>query len=123
MEPAPPPSAARLSPGWPCSLRMWLAGALREAPPSTTSCAFSPGRFANRPYVMPDEAAGGRSGNTRITLMATRFLYQAASWKAARWVVAKVEFHAGELFPRVGFIVTNLERSMWGIPIGRVYHA
>lgn len=72
---------------------------------------------------MPDEAAGGRSGNTRITLMATRFLYQAASWKAARWVVAKVEFHAGELFPRVGFIVTNLERSMSGIPIGRVYHA
>jgi hypothetical protein len=24
-------------------------------------------------------------------------------------VVAKVEFHAGELFPRVGFILTNLE--------------
>jgi hypothetical protein len=23
-------------------------------------------------------------------------------------VVAKVEFHCGELFPRVGFIVTNL---------------
>jgi len=37
------------------------------------------------------------------------FLYQAASWKTARRVVAKVEFHAGELFPRVGFIVTNLE--------------
>ena len=37
------------------------------------------------------------------------FLYQAASWKSARRVVAKVEFHAGELFPRVGFIVTNLE--------------
>jgi hypothetical protein len=36
------------------------------------------------------------------------FLYQAASWKTARRVVAKVEFHAGELFPRVGFIVTNL---------------
>jgi hypothetical protein len=30
------------------------------------------------------------------------FLYQAASWKTARRVVAKVEFHAGELFPRVG---------------------
>ena len=26
-----------------------------------------------------------------------------------RRVVAKVEFHLGELFPRVGFIVTNLE--------------
>jgi hypothetical protein len=37
------------------------------------------------------------------------FLYQAASWKTARRVVAKVEFHAGELFPRLGFIVTNLE--------------
>ena len=27
----------------------------------------------------------------------------------SRRVVAKVEFHFGELFPRVGFIVTNLE--------------
>ena len=36
------------------------------------------------------------------------FLYQAASWKSARRVVAKVEFHFGELFPRVGFIVTTL---------------
>jgi hypothetical protein len=36
------------------------------------------------------------------------FLYQAESWKTARRVVAKVEHHAGELFPRVGFIVTNL---------------
>jgi hypothetical protein len=39
----------------------------------------------------------------------TSFLYQAASWKTARRVVAKVEFHFGELFPRVGFIVTNPE--------------
>lgn len=37
------------------------------------------------------------------------FLYQAESWNKARRVVAKVEHHAGELFPRVGFIVTNLE--------------
>ena len=37
------------------------------------------------------------------------FHYQAASWKTARRVVAKVEYYAGELFPRVGFIVTNLE--------------
>ncbi len=36
------------------------------------------------------------------------FLYQAASWKRVRRVVAKVEFHFGELFPRVGLIVTNL---------------
>jgi hypothetical protein len=37
------------------------------------------------------------------------FLYEAESWNKARRVVAKVEFHGGELFPRVGFIVTNLE--------------
>jgi hypothetical protein len=37
------------------------------------------------------------------------FLYQAESRNTARRVVAKVEFHFGELFPRVGFIVTNLE--------------
>src|ERR1039457_6475291 len=37
------------------------------------------------------------------------FLYKAASWTAARRVVAKVEHHAGELFPRIRFVVTNLE--------------
>lgn len=37
------------------------------------------------------------------------FRYQAVSWKTARRVVAKVEWHCGELFPRVGFIVTTLE--------------
>jgi len=37
-----------------------------------------------------------------------RFQYQAKSWQQARRVVAKVEWHRGELFPRVGFIVTNL---------------
>jgi Transposase DDE domain group 1 len=38
------------------------------------------------------------------------FRYQAKSWDRARRVVAKVEWHAGELFPRVGFVVTNLRR-------------
>ena len=39
------------------------------------------------------------------------FRYRAKSWDRARRVVAKVEWHAGELFPRVGFVVTNLRRS------------
>jgi len=38
------------------------------------------------------------------------FSYQAQSWKKARRVVAKVEWHPGELYPRVGFTVTNLAR-------------
>src|ERR1700693_3487102 len=37
------------------------------------------------------------------------FRYRAGSWECARRVVAKVEWHAGELFPRVGFIVSNLK--------------
>jgi len=36
------------------------------------------------------------------------FLYQAGSWERPRRVVAKVEWHQGELFPRVGFVVTNV---------------
>jgi len=38
------------------------------------------------------------------------FSYQAQSWKKPRRVVAKVEWHSNELYPRVGFIVTNLAR-------------
>jgi Transposase DDE domain group 1 len=38
------------------------------------------------------------------------FSYQAESWAKPRRVVAKVEWHQGELYPRVGFIVTNLTR-------------
>ncbi len=38
------------------------------------------------------------------------FHYQAASWNKARRVVAKVEWHPDELYPRVGFIVTNMAR-------------
>jgi hypothetical protein len=38
------------------------------------------------------------------------FSYQAQSWNKPRRVVAKVEWHPGELYPRVGFIVTNLAR-------------
>ena len=39
------------------------------------------------------------------------FRYRAQSWDRDRRVVAKVEWRAGELFPRVGFVVTNLRRS------------
>jgi len=51
----------------------------------------------------------GRPSNAPVVRYAD-FLYQAQSWNRARRVVAKVEWHKGELFPRVGFIVTNLGR-------------
>ena len=43
------------------------------------------------------------------------FSYQAQSWNKSRHVVAKIEWHPGELYPRVGFIVSNLPRSAEGI--------
>jgi hypothetical protein len=38
------------------------------------------------------------------------FSYKGQSWKKPRRVVAKVKWYPGELYPRVGFIVTNLAR-------------
>ena len=52
----------------------------------------------------------GRPSNTPVVWYAD-FQYQAKSWDRARRVIAKVEWHRGELFPRIGFIVTNLSRQ------------
>ena len=38
------------------------------------------------------------------------FSDQAGTWAKPRRVIAKVEWHPGELYPRVGFIVTNMSR-------------
>src|SRR5262249_31874496 len=48
------------------------------------------------------------------------FQYQADSWTTARRVVAKGEQHAGELFPRFGFIVTNM--ALPSRSVGRFYN-
>ena len=45
-----------------------------------------------------------------IRVFHASFSYQAATWDKPRRVVAKVEWHPGDLYPRVGFIVTNLSR-------------
>jgi len=52
----------------------------------------------------------GRPSNT-IERRYANFTYQAKSWSRPRRVVAKVEWHPGELFPRVGFVVTTLTVS------------
>jgi hypothetical protein len=51
----------------------------------------------------------GRPPNKPQVFVAS-FSYQAQSWSKPRRVVARVEWHRGELYPRVGFIVTNLTR-------------
>ncbi|MCP4250228.1 MAG: IS1380 family transposase [bacterium] len=46
--------------------------------------------------------------------------YQAQSWDHPRRVVAKVEWHWDELFPRVGFIVTNM--TSWARKVVKFYN-
>ncbi len=48
------------------------------------------------------------------------FSYQAQSWDRHRRVVAKVEWHWDELFPRVGFIVTNM--TGWSKKVVKFYN-
>jgi hypothetical protein len=48
----------------------------------------------------------GRPPN-HVVCRYTSFHYRVKSWSKARRIVAKIEFHPGELFPKIGFIVTN----------------
>jgi hypothetical protein len=50
----------------------------------------------------------GRPSLTKVKRFFENFHYQAQSWEHERRVIVKIEWHPGELFPRVGFIVTNL---------------
>ena len=52
----------------------------------------------------------GRPPNHVLRYYAS-FSYQAGSWNKKRRVVAKVEWHPGELYPRVGFICHQPEPS------------
>jgi len=48
------------------------------------------------------------------------FQYQAGSWDSSRRITAKVAWHAGEIFPRVGFIVTNM--TGWAKKVVKFYN-
>lgn len=50
----------------------------------------------------------GRPSLTKVKRFFEEFQYQAACWVKERRVVAKIERHPREPFPRVGFIVINL---------------
>jgi Transposase DDE domain group 1 len=59
--------------------------------------------------TMADKRPVGRPPN-EVRRYYANFSYQAGSWTKPRRVIAKVEWHPGELYPRVGFIVTNMSR-------------
>jgi hypothetical protein len=52
----------------------------------------------------------GRPGKDPV-IKYVSFRYRAGTWKKERRIVAKIEQHPGELFPRIGYIVTSLK---WG---------
>ena len=74
------------------SMSTWRSGEYAIRLPSNKVCNTAP--LLKRPV--------GR----RSVILYDDFWYRAGSWDRARRVVAKVEWHRGELFPRVGFIVT-----------------
>jgi len=57
----------------------------------------------------------GRPPKSGIQVKVVDLHYQAKSWHKPRRVVAKIEWHCGELFPRIGFVVTNSR-----LPAGKV---
>jgi hypothetical protein len=63
--------------------------------------------YLNRPV--------GRPPKSGIQVKVVDLQYQAKSWHKHRRVVAKIEWHRGELFPRIGFVVTNSR-----LPAGKV---
>jgi hypothetical protein len=76
------------------------------------------GRAANRVFQDKDRIlaqAARWATNARGATLRCLLSYRAQSWNKSRHVVAKVEWHPGELHPRVGCIVTNPARSAEGV--------
>ncbi|MGO9021980.1 MAG: transposase [Syntrophobacteraceae bacterium] len=59
-------------------------------------------------HILPHlKRPAGRPPKSGVQVRVIEFQYQAERWNKSRRVVCKIEWHVGELFPRVGFIVTN----------------
>ena len=85
--------------------RLILSGVISPTSACWRSRSWAPaaiGHLLSAPRRSPAEPMSGASS--------ANFHYQAGSWSKPRRVVAKVEWHPGELYPRVGFIVTNMAR-------------
>jgi hypothetical protein len=74
---------------------------MRSVCPPTASCRNGPDICSNALLAARRMTCAGPIAS---------FTYQAGSWSRPRRVIAKVEWHPGELYPRVGFIITNMSR-------------
>jgi hypothetical protein len=75
------------------------------------SIALSPQQNVQARVAEAPQRPVGRPPN-EVRRYHARFSYQA---QRPRRVVAKVEWHPSELYPRVGFVVTNLARRAEGV--------
>ena len=62
----------------------------------------------------------GRPPKSGVQIRLVDLRYQAQTWDKDRRVVAKIEWHEGELFPRIGYIVTN--SRLPGTKVVKVYN-
>ena len=69
----------------------------------------------NRPIDPYLTRPAGRPPKSGIQIRLVDLRYRAQTWDRERRVVAKIEWHDGELFARIGFIVTNSK-----LPAGKV---
>jgi hypothetical protein len=80
--------------------------------PSNANLMRLLGHHLNRPV--------GRPPKSGIQVKIVDLHYQAKSWSRPRRIVAKIEWHRGELFPRIGFVVTN--SRLPGGKVSKVYN-
>lgn len=73
------------------------------------SCTFARSAALQENVAWLPKRTDGRSPH-EVRRHHASFSHRAGSWNKARRVVAKVEWHPGALYPRVGFIVTNMTR-------------
>ena len=95
-----------------------LPGRRRPSPCPTSMSSWKPRDTSTPSACKANAVLQGRIGHllnrpvgrppNHVRRFHANFSYQAGSWSRKRRVVAKVEWHPGELYPRVGFIVTNL---------------
>ena len=131
---APLPTLRRHPRGCPRTARGRCGSLLlhRSGLPPPTPCRFLP---AHRSAKLMQRPIRTRRPPNEVRRSYANFTYQAGSWTKSRRVVAKVEWHPGELcgaahylarllgsfghevkliapqfYPRVGFIVTNMSR-------------
>ena len=71
-------------------------------------------------HILPHlKRPAGRPPKSGVQVRVIEFHYQAEKWNKARRVVCKIEWHVGELFPRVGCLAYNLlhmirDAAFWG---------